>query len=543
MPVLTTYPGVYVEELPSGVHTITGVATSITAFIGRAPQGPVDSPTTIHNFTDYVRLFGGLSTMSPMSYAVQQFFLNGGSSALIVRVVNGAVPTQFNVPGSTPLTIKARNAGLWGNNLVLGVDYATSNPGDNTLFNLTVFQKGLDPDNPTWYTPVETHRNLSLNQTSKRYVANVLPNDTTMPSDSVLIQADPVPQAATPIPRPTWTWSGSFGPVLPDQATPITDLNTGAQIHATTPGTDGSAITDANIVPATPGKSGLYALELADLFNLLCIPPLDIGVDPGVATWQTAAAYCRKRRAVLVLDPPGNWKAKDTVVANLNALTGGLMSDAQNVAFYFPRIRLADALQENRLSEFPPSGAVCGVMARTDAERGVWKAPAGLDAALAGVQQLSVKLTDLENGDLNPLAVNCLRSFPVYGNVVWGARTVKGADALANEWKYLPVRRTALFIEETLYRGTQWVVFEPNDEPLWAQIRLNVGAFMHRLYKQGAFQGQTPRDAYLVKCDGETTSQADIDAGIVRILVAFAPLKPAEFVILQIQQKARLPEA
>jgi phage tail sheath protein FI len=523
--------------LPSGVHTITGVATSITAFIGRAPQGPVDSPTTIHNFTDYVRLFGGLSAMSPMSYAVQQFFLNGGSAALIVRVVNGAVAAQFTVPGSTPLKIKARNPGLWGNNLVLGVDYATSNPADNTLFNLTVFQKGLDPDNPASYTPVETHRNLSLNQASKRYVANVLPADPTMPSDSALIQADLIPPAATPIPHPTSTWSGSYGTVPPDQATPITDLNTVAQIHVTTPGTDGSAITDANVVPATP-KSGLYALELADLFNLLCIPPLDFGVDPAVGTWQSAAAYCRTRRAILVLDPPSGWTTKANAVSGLSGLTGGLMSDAQNVALYFPRVRMADALQENRLSEFPPSGAVCGVMARTDTERGVWKAPAGLDAGLSGVQQLSVKLTDLENGDLNPLAVNCLRSFPVYGNVVWGARTVKGADALANEWKYLPVRRTALFIEESLYRGTQWVVFEPNDEPLWAQIRLNVGAFMQALFRKGAFQGKSSREAYLVKCDSETTTQTDIDLGVVNIVVGFAPLKPAEFVILQIQQLA-----
>ena len=139
---------------------------------------------------------------------------------------------------------------------------------------------------------------------------------------------------------------------------------------------------------------------------------------------------------------------------------------------------------------------------------------------------------------LNPLGINCLRTFPVYGNVCWGARTLDGADALASEWKYVPVRRFALFLEESLYRGTKWVVFEPNDEPLWAQIRLNVGAFMHNLFRQGAFQGTTPREAYLVKCDKETTTQTDINNGIVNILVGFAPLKPAEFVIIKIQQLA-----
>jgi len=178
------------------------------------------------------------------------------------------------------------------------------------------------------------------------------------------------------------------------------------------------------------------------------------------------------------------------------------------------------------------------VMARTDAQRGVWKAPAGTDASLNGTIGLDVNLTDDENGLLNPLGINALRTFPVFGNVTWGARTMRGADAAADEYKYLPVRRTALYIEESLYRGLKWVVFEPNDEPLWAQIRLNVGAFMHTMFRQGAFQGQTPKDAYLVKCDRETTTQNDIDLGVVNVLVGFAPLKPAEFVIIQLQQLA-----
>jgi phage tail sheath protein FI len=181
---------------------------------------------------------------------------------------------------------------------------------------------------------------------------------------------------------------------------------------------------------------------------------------------------------------------------------------------------------------------VAGLYARTDGDRGVWKAPAGTEASLIGVQALSYQLNDRENGSLNPLGVNCLRSFPVYGAVSWGARTLRGADQMTSEYKYVPVRRLALFLEESLYRGTQWVVFEPNDEPLWAQIRLNLGAFMNSLFRQGAFQGKTPREAYLVKCDRETTTQDDINRGVVNILVAFAPLKPAEFVVIRIQQLA-----
>jgi phage tail sheath protein FI len=199
---------------------------------------------------------------------------------------------------------------------------------------------------------------------------------------------------------------------------------------------------------------------------------------------------------------------------------------------------MADPLQENHTEEFVPCGAVAGIYARTDAQRGVWKAPAGIEASLVGVRELSYRLTDEQNDRLNPLGLNCLRTFPVAGHVCWGARTLAGADRLNSEWKYVPVRRTALFIEESLYRGTQWAVFEPNSEPLWAQLRLNVGTFMQDLFRQGAFQGSSPREAYFVKCEKETTTQNDIDKGVVNILIGFAPLKPAEFVIIEIQQIA-----
>ena len=176
--------------------------------------------------------------------------------------------------------------------------------------------------------------------------------------------------------------------------------------------------------------------------------------------------------------------------------------------------------------------------AATDGSLGVWKAPAGINAALNTAQGLTYQLTDLENGLLNPLGMNCLRTFPVYGNVVWGARTLAGADTLASQWKYIPVRRAALYLEESLYRGLQWAVFEPNDEPLWSAIRLNVNSFMQTLFQKRAFQGQTPDEAYFVKCDSETTTQTDIDNGIVNVLVGFAPLQPAEFVVIQIEQLA-----
>jgi phage tail sheath protein FI len=304
----------------------------------------------------------------------------------------------------------------------------------------------------------------------------------------------------------------------------------------------------ADLIGDQAAFTGINALLKVDLFNLLAIPDatranasdpsaLDTSVDPN-AIYSAAIALCKQRRAFLLVDSPPNvnsvagavdWKSSQLIVVDPNG------------AAFFPRLRLPDPLNQFQLRTFAPSGVVAGVYATTDGSRGVWKAPAGISATLNGVQSMTYKLTDPENGALNPLGLNCFRTFPVFGSVLWGARTLVGADAMTNEWKYVPVRRTALFIEESLFRGTQWVVFEPNDEPLWASIRLNVGAFMQSLFLKGAFQGTTPTKAYFVKCDSETTTQTDIDNGIVNILVGFAPLKPAEFVVIQIQQITQQP--
>jgi phage tail sheath protein FI len=303
--------------------------------------------------------------------------------------------------------------------------------------------------------------------------------------------------------------------------------------------TDGQVLEQASFMGGTKetDKKGLFALEKADLFNLLCIPPYLAAGTVDTQLVGAAAAYCERRRAMLLVDPR-DWATKDAAKGAMQNPSANVGTRSKNAALFFPRLRQPNPFRSNSLEPFAPSGAVAGVFARTDATRGVWKAPAGLDAAMNGVRGLQVNLTDPENGTLNQLGINCLRSFPVIGPVVWGARTLRGADQLADEWKYVPVRRLALYIEESLLRGTQWVVFEPNDEPLWAQIRLNVGAFMQNLFRQGAFQGTAPREAYFVKCDKETTTQNDIDLGIVNIVVGFAPLKPAEFVILKLQQMA-----
>ncbi len=204
----------------------------------------------------------------------------------------------------------------------------------------------------------------------------------------------------------------------------------------------------------------------------------------------------------------------------------------RNVAVYFPRVIKADPNRNNHEDVFPACGVIAGVIAATDMQRGVWKAPAGLDAGLNGIARLELNLTDPENGILNPIGINCLRSFPIVGPVIWGARTLRGADILSDDYKYLPVRRLTLYIEESLYRNTKWAVFEPNDTSLWSSLRVSIGTFMADLARQGAFY------SYQVVCDKTTTTQYDIDRGIVNVLVAFAPVKPAEYVVLQIQQLA-----
>jgi uncharacterized protein len=282
--------------------------------------------------------------------------------------------------------------------------------------------------------------------------------------------------------------------------------------------------------------TGFFALDKVDLFNLMVIPgDREVNEATYLQLLGPASIYCDQKRAFLLIDAPASWTNVDIPIADataVNSLRALVVKD--HSAVFYPKVQYSDLGIKKLIG---PSGLIAGLMARTDSERGVWKAPAGTEADLRGVLDLEVNLTDLENGVLNKLGVNCIRKFPT-GIVNWGARTLDGSDDIGSEWKYIPIRRLALFLEESLFRGTKWIVFEPNDEPLWATIRLNLNAFMMSLFRQGAFQGTTPDQAFYVKCDKETTTQNDRNLGIVNIEVGFAPLKPAEFVIIKIQQIA-----
>ena len=300
---------------------------------------------------------------------------------------------------------------------------------------------------------------------------------------------------------------------------------------------DGNPLEVADYTGSETDQTGFHALDSVDIFNLMVLPE-DAQVNEAfyLQLVGPASIYCQQHRAFLLMDAPRSWTSATgrplATSIEVNALRALVVKDYS--AVFYPRV----VYSENGLKKFiGPAGIIAGLCARIDTTRGVWKAPAGVEADLRGVLDLEVNLTDKENGVLNKLGANCLRKFPA-GIVNWGARTMAGSDDIGSEWKYIPIRRLALFLEESLFRGTKWIVFEPNDEPLWAKIRLNINAFMMDLFRKGAFQGSTPDKAFYVKCDGETTTQNDRNLGIVNIEVGFAPLKPAEFVIIKIQQIA-----
>lgn len=648
MPQLS-YPGVYIEEVASGVRTITAVPTSIAAFVDFFREGPMNEAVQLLGLTDFQRIFGGLDDRSEASYAISQFFLNGGQECWVVRVATdnsgGGLPLatadttiQDETVAGTVLTISAASAGDWGNHLRVDVDHDTDDPADR--FNL--FVRRYD-DTGQSVLVEESYLSLSTDSTDDRFVETIvndgsnliqvqlganlaLPASTGTVGASIAAMTQATMDALGVGPRvfdvtiggttetaTLDTWTAGTVTTLAQvrgrvekairQADPLNPAFAGASVDlvnsrlivrsgkkastydtaeivsiavngadtaatdlgfaagtiienvqeyqvgdsaaaatgAWTPGTagaDGDLPSAADMIgsQAVDPPTGMFALDKVDLFNILALPRVarsDFTDTEMTAVVSNAQTYCTERRAFMIIDIP---ESVNTIQEMKDWMTAHDDFRDKNAATYFPRLLIPDPLKDFRLRNVPASGTVAGIYARTDAQRGVWKAPAGIEASLQGVSELAFKMTDRQNGTLNVIGINCLRVFPINGKVVWGARTLEGADALGSEWKYVPIRRLALNLEESLFRGTKWVVFEPNDEPLWANIRLNLNAFMNSLFRQGAFQGTDPKNAYFVKVDSETTTEDDRNKGIVNIEVGFAPLKPAEFVVIRIQQ-------
>lgn len=578
-------PGVYVEEIPSGVRPITGASTSDTAFVDYFARGPVDRAVRITSWGDFEREFGGLNTCSEASYAIAQYYLNGGKIAWVVRVAAGATTasrvltgvqrnstlpappepsakeeevagkgegSKTSKPSPPILTVSAISPGSWGNKLQIAIDYHGV-PEGTTAFNLVVRETSQVGGQ---VVASEVHRNLSADPNSSQYVETVVGRNSRLirveHNFAGVVPSATAKDAAGDPKSALWLLLGDsryFDESKPEDAG-LKEAPAEWENPSVTEGKDGTlpgsdtwkksageaALLGTGGGETTSGARGMYALKniAPHVFSLLCLPAAaELSQASAKKVWAAAATFCEAERAFLLADIGEEISTPE----QMTSWKTNVSPQSDHAAVYFPRLLVPDPLRANAPRSVGPSGTIAGVIARTDAERGVWKAPAGTEASLRNAS-LSVQLTDEETGALNPFGINVLRTFPVYGNVVWGARTLRGADMQTSEWKYIPVRRTALYIEEALTQGLKWVVFQPNDEALWAQIRMNVSSFMQGLFRQGAFAGTTPREAYVVKCDSETTPPDQVDAGIVNIEVGFAPLKPAEFVVIKLQQLA-----
>jgi uncharacterized protein len=438
MPVTTTYPGIYIEELPSSARTITAAPTSVAVFIGythpfKTKPENFNKAVQIFNFTEYEREFGGLYNSglidASVAYAVNQFFLNGGSVAYVI-----GLKAQYRDSGGVPLPINEPTATVGTGST--GIVFKALEPTDQTSMQVTVKPNTVGDAADitiTYGSRAETYREVRLGDIEKRLGTSAKPASslvTVVPASggygATIQSADKKPLVSSPPSGFTTTFSANdFTPIFQQDS----------------------------------------ALDKIPIFNLLLIPGIS---DNGI--WSAALAFCERKQVFAILDPP-NQAAADSSSSPLPliaVLMDSLVPKSQNGALYFPYLLSNDPLT-GRTIELPPSGFVAGIYARIDLNRGVWKAPAGLETTIqntTGVVERG-RMTDQRQGTLNPKGVNCLRSFPGVGTVVFGARTLMTENLAFQQWWYVPVRRMALFIEQTLYRNLGWVVFEPNDEPLW----------------------------------------------------------------------------
>jgi len=517
MPPTSRYPGVYIEEIPAALSPPPGGATTtLAAFIGAARRGPVNTPLKVGSAHDYELHFGSPRAEDTLGHAVQHYFRNGGREACIVRVFNGdpaACTATLALPaGDGQLTLEAASPGSWGRHLRATVDHMTGGAADEPYFNLTLEELGAGGN----AINTEVFRDLCCNPDSPRFI------------DAALARSSRLTRVRHGLPAGTRPDPGAVA-ILDGRGQPTS---------AATPGSDGAPVGDAELVGERHAGTGLHALEGIP-FKLLCLPPPQRDTEVAPASWAEAAAYCQQRRAMLVMDAPAHWSTPP-LGAELRALRERIgLTAAANVALYFPRLLFADPLAGNRAAAFAPCGAIAGVIVRNDAERGVWKAPSGESAQLLGALDGAQRLDDAQQRQLNQQGLNCLRSLPGRGWVAWGARTLAGADELGSEWKYISVRRLALFIEQGLEEALAWAAFEPNGEALWARLRREAGGFMLALMRQGAFQGGKPEEAFFVHCGRESTSPAELVEGRIVLQLGFAPIRPAEFILLRL----RLPTA
>ncbi|MFD8009282.1 phage tail sheath subtilisin-like domain-containing protein [Streptomyces sp. NPDC058955] len=506
-------PGVYVEEVQSGSRPIEGVGTSVAAFVGFARKGPFDEPTLITNWSQFVSRFGDFVEGTYLAASVYGFFANGGGTCYVVRVDDGTAPAPEDVPGE-PGEVAATGPTATGPTAI-GAYSVVARPGVTGTITVEVADvEGDDPPSDAFRLIVrrngkeaETYPSV----TTKRSKENVA---TRVNAASALIEiSEPGTGAAPARPEPQTV---TLAPALPAPA------NGGA-----------TALTPEVYVGDADRRSGLGGLEAVEDVTTVAVPDLMsayerglIGLDGVIAVQQGLIAHCELMGdRVAVLDPPPGLGPQE--VAAWRSERAGY--DSKYAALYYPWIDVADP-STGRITPVPPSGHIAGVWARNDDQRGVHKAPA--NEVVRGAVALRTQLTKGEHDRLNPIGVNCIRAFPGRGIRVWGARTLSSDPS----WRYLNVRRLFNYLEESILAGTQWVVFEPNDDALWARIRRTVAAFLVNEWRKGALFGLNPEEAFYVKCDRETNPPESVDSGHVVCEIGVAPVRPAEFVVFRLSQ-------
>ncbi|MER6568257.1 phage tail sheath family protein [Streptomyces sp. NPDC001093] len=508
MPTYLT-PGVYVEEVQSGARPIEGVGTAVAAFVGFTQSGPFHEPTLVTNWDQYTQLFGGFTEGTYLAHAVYGYFSNGGGAAYVVRIGGSADGAATSGGDQGPRDVRAVQP------LTLGGFQITARPGTSGV---SVEIADADGENPPedrfkllvrqGEQVVETY-DVSTRKNVKGYVVTQL-------RASKLVEVTEQRDA-------TQTRPAGQTVTVPDAPAAPAAPVAGAV----------SRIDPAEYVGDASARTGFAGLESIDEITMVAVPDLmgayqrgDIDAE-GVRTVQLAViSHCEQMGdRVAVLDSPPGLTAQQ--VRHWRNEEAGY--DSRYATLYYPWVRVFDPAA-GRNTTVPPSGHVAGVWARSDAERGVHKAPA--NEVIRGAVDLEVRLSKGEQDLLNPIGVNCVRAFPGRGIRIWGARTLSSDPA----WRYLNVRRLFNYLEESILLGTQWVVFEPNDDRLWSSIRRNVTAFLTEEWRRGALFGRTAEEAFYVKCDRDNNPQTSIDQGRVVCEIGVCPVKPAEFVVFRLAQ-------
>jgi Bacteriophage tail sheath protein len=566
MAVTPSYPGVYVEELPNLSHSVTAAPTSVTVFVGyshpfKTPPGNFGAPVELFSFSDYIANFGGFFELNPwlpdyLGNAVFQFFQNGGSDAWVV----GLQATEFLDSSGNAITAGAGNATL--SPAAVTFDMSPQASPNTVSVTLTAQQPGgIDPgsDNAAsgTVTRVQVVNRKKSNASSQDYdIADIVITQGTSAETYRGTAAKDIAAALAQSALVTVTVTAAAAGDAP-ASYPQSLPNNGDLAYPAAPPQNATLLNTADYVNVFQ-TGGPLDVDVK-IFNLMVLPGISPVSEQQAAVLSDALAFCEQKRAFFIMDAPPNATTSGVGVSP-TGLPGGTpdrvtMDDlwngradtmptipvSPNGAIYFPYLQTVDPLTQQPMIS-PPGGFVAGVFASEDASVSVGKAPAGLETTLQGTNGVVPwgRMTDMQQGVLNLDGVNCLREFPGLGPpVVFGARTLVSSNTAFQQWKYVPVRRTALFIEQSLYGSLGWAVFQPNDTPLWNALTQEVEAFMLTLFRQGSyFQGSTPSEAFLVQCDATTTTPTDQQNGVVNILVGFAPLKPAEFVVIQITQLA-----